>query len=65
MKARGINLSNEQLEILPWSETRLFACLPQPQCARALGLYFLYKERPDIVKKYKHFSDELENRTLN
>jgi hypothetical protein len=60
MKSRDIILNDEQLSTLPLSETYLCACLPQPQCSRALGLYLLLKDHPNLYKKFKRFSDEFE-----
>lgn len=50
----------EDMQLLALSETRLFAALPPPSNSRALGLFFLFKERPDIVTKFPKFSAQLE-----
>lgn len=57
MASRFKNMSDSDLEMLSYTETYSFSCVPVPNCARALGLYFLYKERPDILDKYDQFKD--------
>ena len=37
-----------------------FACVSPPNNVRALGLYFIYKERPDILQAYPKFGIEFE-----
>lgn len=39
-------------------ETMQFSCLPYPDCARTLGLWFIAAERPDIIQEYPKFSQE-------
>jgi hypothetical protein len=58
MKAAGEKDIDQNLEAIALSETYLCACIPFPQCARALGLYIIKKERPDIMDKYKIFQEE-------
>jgi len=41
-------------------ETYLCSCVEPPLCARALGLYFLFKEQPEIVEKYPKFAKEFD-----
>jgi hypothetical protein len=55
MRARGIEVTNE-MQFVALAETRQFAALPPPSNSRALGLYFLFKERPDIVSQFPKFS---------
>lgn len=57
-RARLHGVSEQTLQITAFSETFQFACVPAPACARALGLYFVYKERPDIVRAYPEFAAE-------
>ena len=38
--------------------TSMFACLPYPDNARALALWFIAQERPDIIQEYPKFSAE-------
>lgn len=56
--AHGNNPNDPDLQMLSCIETFLCACIPPPQCAKALGLYILYKERPDIIEKHKTFQEE-------
>ncbi len=41
-------------------ETYLCSCVKPPLCARALGLYFLFKEHPHVVEKYPKFAKEFD-----
>lgn len=61
MVAHGKNPMDETMQILSFSETMQFACVPQPKNARALGLYFIYKERPDIIQVCPKFGIEFES----
>lgn len=61
MAAHGKNPWNETRQVVAFSETMQFACVPPPNNARALGLYFLYKERPDILQAYPKFGMEFES----
>jgi hypothetical protein len=57
MKANGMagRVDTEALDDLAWLETQDFACLPYPGNIRALGLYFITKERPDIIAEHPRF----------
>jgi hypothetical protein len=52
------DVNGEPMQIVSFTETMQFACLPYPDNIRALALYILYKERPDIVSRYPRFSGE-------
>jgi hypothetical protein len=54
----GNDPNDPALQGLAFGQTYLFACVPPPSCARALGLHFLYKERPDILIKHQDLEDE-------
>jgi hypothetical protein len=54
--ARGSNINTQEMQSLSYTETLLFACIPHPRCAEALGLYILYEERPDIPKDFPEFA---------
>jgi hypothetical protein len=58
MATHGKNVNDPDLQTLAFSETYSCACIPPPYCARALGLYILYKERPDIIGAYPEFKEE-------
>ncbi len=45
-------------QIIAFTETMQFACIAPPNNMRALGLYFIYKERPDIIQNYPKFGSE-------
>ncbi len=46
---RNDSITEEQIELLAYTETQLFAVLKPPNSIRALALYILYKERPDLL----------------
>lgn len=62
MKAQSIihfrNFDDNAMVSPAFTETYLFACVPSEKCARALGLYILYKERPQWVERYAEFASE-------
>lgn len=43
------SITDEQLGVISYTETLTFAVLPPPQSIRALALYILFKERPDLI----------------
>jgi hypothetical protein len=53
------SIGRETFPIISMIDTQWAACLPPPQNARALGLSFLLKERPDIAREYPRFEAEL------
>jgi len=57
-KTKGHNIDNEDVHMMAFSETYIHACIKPPLCARSLGLYFLYKENPQIIVKYPKFAEE-------
>ena len=57
-KASLRNINDPNMQMLSYTETFIFACVPPAKCARALGLYIVYKERPDIIGNYPAFSKE-------
>ncbi len=59
-QAIGENPNDLGLQTLAFTETHIFAHIPPPDCARALGLYFISKERPDIMSKYRIYKEEYE-----
>ncbi len=58
MKSRGKNVKNPGMIKLALDETFPFACIEPPLCARALGLFLLQKQNPDIVEEYPEFMEE-------
>jgi len=60
MAAHGKNPIDETARTIAFSETWQFACVASPDSVRALGLYFIYKERPDIIQNYPRFGHEFE-----
>ena len=58
MSARGANPNDPDLQIPAFSTTYLVACVQPRLCARALGLFLLYRDRPEEFKRYKVFEEE-------
>lgn len=58
MKAKGENIDSPEMHMMAFSETFLHACVKPPLCARSLGLFFLYKENPHVLKEHSKFSEE-------
>lgn len=58
MKARGKDIGTEEMQFLAMTETMQFACLPYPKNIRALGLFFVYKEHPEIIREFEKFGAE-------
>jgi hypothetical protein len=58
MKLLGQNVSGQDIVLTALGETFLHACIKPPLCARSLGLYFLYKENPQIIAKFPRFAEE-------
>jgi hypothetical protein len=52
------NPNDPTVQMVSFTETMQFACIPYPGCVRALGLYIVYKERPDIIQQYPEFAEE-------
>ena len=47
------SINEDQISILSYTETHQFAVLSPPNSIKALSLYILYKERPDLISE-KH-----------
>lgn len=60
MAAHGKTPMDETLQTVAFSETMQFSCVAPPNNVRALALYFIYKERPDIIQNYPKFAQEFE-----
>lgn len=58
MAVSGHDPNAEWIQEAAYTETFQFACVPPPLCARALGLYILYKESPRIVERHRVFQEE-------
>jgi hypothetical protein len=58
MKLRGADIDDDLVQTAAYVETRLFSILPFPKSARALGIWFIYKEFPNIISKYSKFGKE-------
>jgi hypothetical protein len=58
LRARKIDISNNDVFLRAMSDTYLYACLPPGKNIRALALHCLNKERPDIINQYPKFGQE-------
>ena len=56
--AKGANPEDEDFKMASFTSTYLLACIPPDKCARALGIYMLYKERPEDVQKLPDLLNE-------
>lgn len=54
----GEKFNNELSEATAMNETFLFACIPPPMCAKALGIYMIRKEAPQVIEKHPEFLEE-------
>ena len=64
MKGKGKNINSQDIQGAAFSTTYLTACVPHPECARALGIFLLYRERPEEIQKSKDFQDEFNHLIL-
>ncbi|MBI2312285.1 MAG: hypothetical protein HYU77_07285 [Betaproteobacteria bacterium] len=60
MTAHGKNPMDERRQTVAFSDTMQFACVAPPDNVRALALFFIYKERPDILEKNPKFAQEFQ-----
>lgn len=58
IRLNRVNIQDEEVQMLAFTETHLFACVPPPHCATALGLYIVYKEMPRVIERYQVFQDQ-------
>ncbi len=54
----GQRTDDQTLSLLAFTETHLFSVLDYPDSVRALGLYMVNKERPDIIAQHPEFETE-------
>ena len=60
LKARRINIDDERVVLNAMADIHLPAQLPEGKNIKALALYCLFKERPDIIETYPKFTAEYE-----
>ncbi|MEE4164601.1 MAG: hypothetical protein V2I35_01290 [Desulfocapsaceae bacterium] len=56
----GVDLNEPGMLKIALYETFLCSCVESPFCARALGLYFLFKEQAQIIERYPKFAVEFD-----
>jgi len=60
LKLRRINIDDERVVLNAMADIHLPAQLPEGKNIKALALYCLFKERPDIIETYPKFTAEYE-----
>lgn len=60
LKARRINIEDEKIFLNAVADVFIPAQLPEGKNIKALALYCLFKERPDIIDSYPKFAAEYE-----
>jgi hypothetical protein len=60
LEARRININDERIVLSAMADIKLPAQLPEGKNIKALALYCLFKERPDIIEAYPKFNAEYE-----
>ncbi len=60
LRARRININDERIVLSAMADLQLLNQLPEGKNVKALALYCLFKERPDIIKEYPKFTAEYE-----
>ena len=60
LKLRRINIDDERVVLNAMADIHLPAQLPEGKNIKALALYCLFKERPDIIETYPKFAAEYE-----
>ncbi len=58
MQGKGLDVNDPAIQESSLTTTYRIACIPEPDCARALGLFIAYQERPDDFSRYPQFEDE-------
>lgn len=64
MAAKGSNINDPDIQIAASPTTYLVACVPPSFCARALGIFLLYRERPEVFEKFKNLLEEFNKAIL-
>jgi predicted RNA-binding Zn-ribbon protein involved in translation (DUF1610 family) len=60
LKARRININDERVLLNAMADIQLPSQLPEGKNIKALAIYCLFKERPDIIESYPKFAKEYE-----
>lgn len=60
LKNRRVNIEDERVVLNAMTDIHLPAQLPEGKNIKALALYCLFKERPDIIETYPKFASEYE-----
>ncbi|MGH8015547.1 MAG: hypothetical protein ACREBV_05105 [Candidatus Zixiibacteriota bacterium] len=63
MKAKGHEVDDGSLAEVALSTTALLSCIPHPECARALGILILFRERKDDLQELPKLIDEFNQLT--
>jgi len=49
MQAKGANVDDPAIHEAAFTTTYQLACIPHPDCAKALGIFLCYRERPNDI----------------
>ena len=58
ISAKGADVNDPDIKMAAPSTTYLVACTPPDYCARALGIFLLYRERPEVLNQFKNIVEE-------
>ena len=58
MKAKGMEVDDGSLSDVALTTTLMLACIPDPHCARALGIFILFRERGEEIQRLPELVDE-------
>lgn len=58
MQSKGVNVDDPEIKEASHTSTYFIACLPEPVCARALGPFLAFRERPEDFSGYPQFENE-------
>lgn len=49
MQAKGASIDEPAIQEAAFTTTYQIACIPHPDCGKALGIFLLYRERPNDI----------------
>ena len=59
-EVHNVDISDPKMLKVALYETYLCSCVDPSSCARALGLYFLFKENADLIEKHPKYAQEFD-----
>jgi|GEM_PF-2426534 len=61
MSARGEDIEDAAFKEAASTTTYQFACIPEPDCAKALGIFLLFRQDPDMITEHSYLEEEFNN----